>query len=137
MPNYKYEEFKLQVYKKFTEGKSVQEITNEYNLTNKPKPEQNLPTRNIVYTWYKNYLLQNEENSQSESNLQFVNMQEQNLDANKIVTKASPSDNEIETLQSVKTEDGRETSRNNEENNDGLIIGGITLGGLILLLLML
>ena len=58
MPNYKYEEFRKQIYREFEQGKQPQSIIEQYQLTNRPDIEQNLPTRNILYKWYKDYTMQ-------------------------------------------------------------------------------
>ena len=138
MPNYKYEAFRQQVYKEFLQDKTVQDVIAEHNLSSKPDLKQNLPTRNIIYAWYKDYLQQNGQDLQSKSDLQSVNVQnaDQNINPNQTGEQQSWFEKEVGLSHSVK-EEGREVTRNSEGDNDGLIIGGITLGGLILFLLML
>lgn len=140
MPNYKYEVFKQQVYREFMQGKTVQDVIVAYNLGNKPDLGQNLPTRNIIYVWYKDYVLQNGGDSQSKSNLQSVNLQKenQNSDSNQVAKEQSRFDNDAEPLPSVNEEkEQREITRNNEENNELLVIGGIIVGAVVLILSML
>ena len=133
MPNYKYEAFRQQVYKEFLQGKTVQDVIVEHNLNSKPDLEQNLPTRNIIYTWYKDYLQQNGQDLQSKSDLQSVNLQkeDQRPDSNQV-------DKDAEPLQSVnKEKEQREIRRNNDENNELFVIGSIVVGAVVLILSML
>ncbi len=140
MPNYKYEVFRQQVYKEFLQGKTVQDIIVEHNLGSKPDLEQNLPTRNIIYAWYKDYLQQKRQDLQAKSDLQSVNLQkeDQRLDSNHVVKEQIWFAKDVEPLQPVNVEKGlREVTRNNEENNELLAIGGIIFGAIVLILSML
>jgi hypothetical protein len=134
MPNYKYEAFRQQVYREFLQGKRVQDVILEYNLSSNPNLEQNLPNRNIIYTWYKDYLQQNGQDLQSKPDLQSVNLQKED----QIAKEQSRFDNNTKPLQSVNKEKGqREITRNNDENNELLVIGGIIVGAVVLILSML
>lgn len=133
MPNYKYEAFRHQIYKEFLQGKTVQDVIVAYNLGSKPDLEQNLPTRNIIYTWYKDYLQQNGQNLQSRSDLQSVNLQNegQDPDCKQIINQQNSACKETEPLQAVNIE------KEDKGNNDLLVIGSMIVGAVILLLSML
>jgi hypothetical protein len=77
MPNDKYNKFKQQINKEFELGKTPKVVITEYNL--KSRPHQDLPTRNIIYAWYKEYLLQKPQNTQKalpKQDLQSVNIED-------------------------------------------------------------
>ena len=103
MPNYKYEAFRQQVYREFSQGKTVQDVIVAHNLTSKPDLKQNLPTRNIIYAWHNDHLQQNRQDLQSKAGLQSVNLQKEdkNLDSNETAKEQDKFDKGTEPLHSV------------------------------------
>lgn len=140
MPNYKYEEFRRQIYREFEQGNRPQSIIEQYQLTNRSNIEQNLPTRNVVYKWHKDYIIQHSSDKSKLEGLQTEKemwWKDKAPQEGKTQKEESKQDLQLVNIDKNEGKSGRETTRRSGGSSDEWLIGGAVGVCAIIALLLL